>query len=198
MGGARALFASLGASLSFVAGAALSLLAVTFVVAYHVSHVGIQKAPAQSVFVSEWTPPAPGERSRSPATLIVPASRPSAPKAAARASRRRVDPHAVLAAAVGSRMRPPPAAPDVGDMGPVAPPPAPTSAELKPAAGDGVREVGAALSATVQGTAGATDAVYAPLGPPVAEAVQKVLDLVTALLQGTTTAIGGALDAARP
>jgi hypothetical protein len=187
MGGARALFASLGASLSFVAGAALSLLAVTFVVAYHVSHVGIQKAPAQSVFVSEWTPPAPGERSR-----------PSAPKAAARASRRRVDPHAVLAAAVGSRMRPPPAAPDVGDMGPVAPPPAPTSAELEPAAGDGVREVGAALSATVQGTAGATDAAYAPLGPPVAEAVQKVLDLVTALLQGTTTAIGGALDAARP
>jgi hypothetical protein len=146
------------------------------------------------VFVFERSPTTPGEQAPGSAALITLTARPSASKPPPSEARRRADPHALRAAAGGSRIpQPPPADPDVSDLGPIAPPaPAtPIEPERKPMTGDGMREVGDALGATVQRTAGATDAFSAPLGPPVSEAVQKVLDLVTALLQGPTAAIGG-------
>jgi hypothetical protein len=200
MGGARGLFASLGASISFVAGAALSLLAVTCVFANHVS-TGVPQGPQPgAVFVEERSPapsgaPAPGANAVVVRAAAAPAS---ASKHAASVGRRRSESHAMRVEPAVSQMRQPTAVADVTDLGPVATPPAPTPSEARPTTGDGVREVGDALSATVQGTAGATDAVSAPLGPPVSQAVQNALDIVTSLLHGATATVGHAVDATLP
>jgi hypothetical protein len=196
MGGARALFASLGASVSFMAGAALSLLAVATVFGYHAATATMQESRPSAVNVSGAAPP--GARSRGPAAVVVvPAPRPPASKPSR--VKRRGDPRARRAGAGGSRIpQPAPAAPGVSDLGPIAPPAPVIAAEPTSTTGDGVREVGDALSATVHGTTGATGALSVPLGPPVTEAVQKVLDVVTALLHGATTAIGATADATLP
>jgi hypothetical protein len=182
-----------------MAGAALSLLAVAFVFGYHATTDAMEESPSLAVTVSERSPASPGPRSRVPSDLFVSAARPSASKPARSRLKRSADLHALRAAAGGSRIPiSPPVRPGVTDIGPIVAPAPAIGAEPTPTTGDGVREVGNALSATVQGTAGATDAVSAPLGPPVTAAVQKVLDLVTALLQGTTAAIGSTADAAPP
>jgi len=79
------------------------------------------------------------------------------------------------------------------------PPPATTdpSAGINPqapAAGDGVRELGDSVSATVDGTGGTAGNVAAPLGPPVSQAVQEVLNLLNGLIEGATGGLGAALD----
>jgi hypothetical protein len=196
MGGARGLFASLGASISFVAGAALSLLVVTFIFANHVSTGVLQAPQSHAVFVYERSPEPSRAPSRGSDAVVVRAARAAASKPARRVVERRPVSHALRAEPGGSRMRQPATVAGVSDLGPASPPPAP--AEPGPMAGDGVREVGDALSATVQGTAGATDGVSAPLGPPVSQAVQHVLDLVTSMLHGAANAIGGAVDATLP
>jgi hypothetical protein len=198
MGGARGLFASLGASISFVAGAALSLLAVTFVFANHDSTDVMQAPPSHAVFVYEPSPAASGAPARGADAVVVRAPSASASKPSAGVVRRHRVARALRVQPAASRVRQPTVVAGVSDLGPAAPPPAPTTAEPRPTTGDGVREVGDALNATVQGTAGPTDAVAAPLGPPVSQAVQKVLDLVTSLLHGATTAAGHGADATLP
>ena len=62
-----------------------------------------------------------------------------------------------------------------------------------------MRDVGDAVGATVQSTGKSAGAVTAPLlGPPVAKAVQDVLDLLSSVLQGATGALAGVLDRAVP
>jgi len=70
----------------------------------------------------------------------------------------------------------------------------PQPAQHTPATGDGVRRVGDDLSSTAHSTGQALADVTAPLSPPVSAAVQKVLDLVAALLRRTTNGLGGTLD----
>src|SRR4051812_11874302 len=92
MGGARALIASLGASISLVAGAAIALLLKSVVVAYP-GFIGDDEAPAASsaLVIEEQSPAAvrsPGKAREGSATVLIkatPASRKAA--APARASR---------------------------------------------------------------------------------------------------------------
>jgi hypothetical protein len=185
----------LGASISFVAGAALSLLVVTFVFANRVGTGVRQAPPSHAVFVYDRSPAAPGAPARGAGAVVLRAGPASPSRPAAGASRRRADARALRVERAASRMRQPTVVAGVSDLGPAAPTPAPTAAQSRPTTGDGVREAGDALSATVQGSAGASDGVSAPLGPPVSEAVQKVLDLVTSLLHGASTAVGHVADA---
>lgn len=199
MGGARALIASLGASFSLVAGAAVSLLLLSFVFALP-GLAGGGDAPAASGPVLLESEPLPARASRgapgpetSAAVLI---SAPERSRAAARPARR--ESAARREAAAGT----PSFNPGVRDLSPPAPPAPATDtppAAPDPALGDSVRDVGDIVTATVQGTGAAAGELTAPLlGPPVSKAIQDVLDLLAAVLQGATSALGGALDKTLP
>lgn len=193
MGGMRALLASLGAGISLVAGAALSLLVVSFVFAYD-GLTGSTDAPTASAAVLVQDTPAAdsanaragGER-RSGAVVITAPRRSSSPQSAG--TKRRKSREATRGETSPS---PPSAAPDASaDPAPGDPSSQPSA--RAPGAGDGVRDLGAAVSSTVDTTGAAT----APLlGAPVSQAVQKVLDAIDDLLKGTTGALAGALDQA--
>ena len=198
MGGARALIASLGASISLMAGAALSLLVVSFVFAYGGIPDGIsaQAPPAALALAgSPTTTPAGASRPRSePAPVVIRATPAAAPRPAKRSSARQP----------ARKAAPAPTQPSFNPGVRSLEPPASTPATGKPsghapATGDGVREVGDAVSATVQSTGkSAGNAATQLLGPPVSKAVQQVLDLLTSVLQGATGGLGGALDGAVP
>ncbi|MEA2148196.1 MAG: hypothetical protein QOD69_26 [Solirubrobacteraceae bacterium] len=198
MGSTRALFASIGVSVSLIAAAALSLFAVSVVIAFGGWSAGIgESGPATTlVFASH---PAPAKHGRAHKAAVAPVvlhaaapSRPrtSPPPRAHAIARTGSDAHArVISHAMITSGPPKPV---------VQAPPAPAPAavvQTKPATGDGVRRVGEGLSSTVEGTGKALAAVTAPLGPPVTAAVQKVIDLVATLLQRTTSSLAGTLDA---
>ena len=82
------------------------------------------------------------------------------------------------------------------DLGPARTSPSTTTPGAN--TGDGVREVGEAVSATVNGTSAAAGSATAPLGPPVSAAVQDVLDLLSSVVQGATGGLAGTLDKALP
>jgi hypothetical protein len=198
MGGARALIASLGASFSLVAGAALSLLVVSFVFAYDGFTGAVDLPPPASALVLESdsaeAPPA-GTTVRGATTPVVirpaPAATP-AKRSESRAPRSQPDRTPTPTPAFNPRVR---------DLQPHAPDPSALGAPAArlPAVGDGVRDVGDAVSATVQDTGKSAAEVTAPLlGPPVAQAVQDVLDLLTSVLKGATGALGGVVDTALP
>jgi hypothetical protein len=195
MGGARALIASLGASISLVAGAALSLLVVSFVFAYDgfTSNVELPDSATALVVRSPTTPTAPsrGAAGQAAAPVVITATPTPAPARKAKASA--VPQQAARRVAPPAR---PTFDPGVQSLRPRAPAPAAVPVVRKPATGDGVRDVGEAVGATVKKT-GLAGAV-APLGPPVSQAVQDVLDLLTAALQGATGGLGGVLDNAVP
>jgi len=199
MGGARALIASLGASFSLVAGAALSLLVVSFVFAYDGFSGGVDLPPPASALVLESgaTQAAPaGAKARGTTDTAV-VIRPAPAASRAKSSESRTS---------GSQRQGTPTAapgfdPGVRDLVPHAPNPSAPSAPAPrpPAVGDGVRDVGEAVSATVQGTGKSAKDVTAPLlGPPVAQAVQDVLDLLTSVLTKTAAALGGVVDSTIP
>ncbi len=193
MGGARALIASLGASISLVAGAAVSLLFFSVVFALP-GFTGSSDAPRASAPVVVESRVAAEQRARGEAVReAASAVLISAPK---------------TARATGSAVRGPAAArlvedtdtpsfnPGLRELEPaVRPPAAATPATPKPALGDGVRGVGDAVTATVQGTG---DAAAPLLGPPVSQAIQDVLDLLASVLEGATSTLGGVLDTAVP
>ncbi len=197
MGGARAFIASFGAGISLVAGAAISLLFLSLLFAYDGITGGVDVPATASVVVvgSESSQGTPARRATdsTPAVVIRPAA-PAAQQAKRSAAR---PPRTSLAE------RPTPEAaynPGVRELDP-APPAAAEQAPVDrpPAVGDGVREVGDAVGATVQSTGKSAGAVAAPLlGPPVAKAVQDVLDLLSSVLQGATGALAGVLDRAVP
>jgi hypothetical protein len=197
MGGARAFIASFGAGISLIAGAAISLLFLSLLFAYDGITDGIDVPAAASVVVVDASSSQTARaRQASPATPAVtirppaPAAQP-AKRAASRPARTTVTAQPAPAAEFN---------PGVRDLDPAAStPPAQAPATHPPAIGDGVRDVGDAVSATVQGTGKSAGAAAAPLlGPPVTKAVQDVLDVLTAVLQGATGALGGVLDAAVP
>ena len=198
MGGARALIASLGASISLVAGAAIALLLMSVVVAYP-GFVGDDDAPAASraLVIEDQSPTAVRsrrEQARVASSTVLIKSTPAPRKAPARASR------AQRPRSAGSPVTRPKFNPGIRDLNPppaqpaTSAPPAPPA----PAAGDGVRDVGDTLSATVKGTGHAAGQAAQVLGPPVSQAVQDVLDLLTSVLEGATGGLAGALDKTLP
>src|ERR1700712_957485 len=164
MGGARALIASLGASISLVAGAALSLLLVSFVVAIDGFAGGVDASASRAVITLHG--PAPATPSASamgprPANAVVV----KAPAPKPRALPQRVRARSGMGAESGSlQVSPPVQGP--GGVGELAPPPAPTteSGPATPSTVDGVREIGDAVSATLRNTDAAARAMAAPLG----------------------------------
>jgi hypothetical protein len=199
MGNPRALFASIGVSVSLVAAAALSLFTVSVVIAFGGWSAGLgESAPATTLVFGPTGPTrstdtTAAEENRHAVVLRAPAAprpRPAAPKAARVA--------ASAGAAIREHAISHPAKVSVAPTAVVAPPvAAPAQVTPQVATGDGVRRLGDDLSSTVHNTGKALTAVTAPLGPlgaPVSSAVQKVVDLVAQLLQRTTGALGGTLD----
>ncbi len=196
MGSTRAVFASIGVSVSLVAAAALSLFAVSVVIAFGGWSAGMGDSGSATTLVFGASDPMPAKTVHSAKAVLAPvvlrAARPAPRRAAAPPRARAVaqrgsDAHArVISHAVISSVPPKPV---------IRQPPAPAAAPHITATGDGVRRVGEDLSSTAHSTGKALADVTAPLGPPVSAAVQKVLDLVAALLRRTTNGLGGTLDA---
>jgi hypothetical protein len=198
MGSTRALFASIGVSVSLVAAAALSLFAVSVVIAFGGWSAGLGGSEPITTIVFGATQPSHAKTTsttplvaRAPVVRRVPAA-PQPQRAAKRPARLATTRGAGIATSVVSR-------PVVTSRPPVVPQPtAATSVPVaapKPATGDGVRRAGEDLSSVVHKVGDALGTVVAPLAPPVNSAVQKVLDLVAVLLQRTTSSLGGTLDA---
>lgn len=190
MGGARALIASLGASISLVAGAALSLLVVSFVFAYDgLAGSGFEGSISHArVVVSDPDPVTTIGRADGSGAAKVVVSAP-APRAPAQGKAASGDNSASVQArkAAGSRTviaPPPPATTD----------PSAGIDPQAPAAGESVRELGDSVSATVDGTGQSAGNVAAPLGPPVSQAVQEILNLLNGLIEGATGGLGATLD----
>lgn len=179
-----------------VAAAALSLLVVTLVFAIDGFTGAAQEPGPRTAFLIKAQPAPDAEVSepRRPDPVVIreaPAAPPPREQVAQSAPERqgvRTDP---------GEQRPPSFTPRVRDIGPVVTPPT-GAADPAPAAGDGVREVGDAVTSTLSGTGNAAGGATAPLGPPVSEAVQDVLDVVIGLLEGATGGIAGALDKTAP
>lgn len=200
MGGMRAVLASLGASVSLVAGAALALLAASFIFAYDGIVGSVDASPGQTSL--QVTPPASQERgggasasSDTTPTLVVEPRKPAAakrstPKSQARAATGVSENRAPSS---GVKTPPPPAA---------APAPAPTPApqHASPAkpqtskTGDGVRKFGDGVADAVQDTGKALGGAVQPLSPPVSQAVEKVLDVIATVVQNAVNGLAGALD----
>jgi hypothetical protein len=194
MGGARALIASLGASFSLVAGAALSLLVISFVFAYDgLAGSGYDGAGANAQVVvpdlAATTARVRQQGGRSANAVVIaaaPAARAAAePRPAARKA----------AAAEGDVEARQPAKPRVFVPAPTTDPTTSGSESQTPgAAGEGVRELGDSVSSAIGDTGVATTGVTATLGPPVSETVQELLNLINGLIGGATDGLGGALD----
>ena len=194
MGGARALIASLGASISLVAGAALSLLVVSFVFAYDglVGEVGETRAQAAlrvKVQAPQTARSRESSRDSAPVVVRVQAPKPASTVVATGQARGLRDQGATRT------RRPVGGTSGFIDPGtPTAPPVASEPAPRDPTTGDEVRDLGDAVSGTVQNTGQAAGQAAAPLGPPVTQAVQDVLNLVASLLEGATGAVGATVD----
>lgn len=194
MGGTRALFASIGVSVSLVAAAALSLLAVSVVIAFGGWPAGLGESGSPVALVLAGAAPTKAEdaSSRHAAPIVLAArprhraALPGAPVATkpVRAAEERV-----------ARRRFVSKSPAV-EPAPAAPAPVATPAPKKqPAAtGEAVRGLGDGLSSTAQNTGKALGEVTEPLSPPVSSAVQKVADLAAGVLQRTTNGLGSTLD----
>jgi hypothetical protein len=195
MDSTRALFASIGVSVSLVAAATLSLFAVSVVIAFGGWSAGLGGSDATTTLVFGPTAPLHAKQMRAlqadrePVVLKAPApSRPRNPVApAGRVVAKPSDARAISNAAVSTAV----------PMAQSSPQPivtSPTPPAHKTPTGDGVRQAGKDLSSVAHNTGKALSDVTAPLAPPVSAAVQKVLDLVAALLQRTTNTLGGTVD----
>jgi hypothetical protein len=197
MDSTRALFASIGASVSLVAAAALSLFTVSIVIAFGGWSAGLGESGPATTLVFGPTGPTrstdamTASAHRRPVVLRAPAAtrpRPSAsaPARGAASAGAAVPARAISHPAKVSAAPPVPATQPVATPGPI---PAHNLAT-----GDGVRRAGEDLSSTVHSAGKALADVTAPLGPPVSAAVQKVVDLVALLLRRTTNGLGSTLD----
>jgi hypothetical protein len=196
MDSTRALFASIGVSVSLVAAAALSLFAVSVVIAFGGWSAGLGGSEPTTTLVFGPTASVHAKQMRATATdrkpvvLKAPApSRPSKPagEPPARVVAKPSDAHAISNTAVSTAVPMAQSNPQ-----PIVSSPTPTA--HKTPTGDGVRQAGKDLSSVAHQTGKALSDVTAPLAPPVSAAVQKVLDLVAALLQRTTNSLGGTVD----
>ena len=188
----------MGASISLVAGAALSLLFVSFLFAYDGVGVGFEETTTHAALVvdggSAVNPrQAGGGATRDAAPVVI--ANPAARDAVQRPAR----PAVVRESSAAVQTRPAPATAGVPDLGAVSERPATSNpGGSGPGAGDGVRDLGNGVSTTVGETGDAAGDATAPLGPPVSQAVQDVLNVVLSLLEGATDVLAGTLDTARP
>ena len=202
MSGTRALFASIGASVSLVVAAALSLLAVSAVFAFGGWSTPVAESARQSALVltADATPKrAAGVK---PVKLPAPMHASRQARAAARASAAKPTPRAATTLVTNRSARtrgsiagvtsPDLSLPQASDAKPLSPAPA------KKASGDGVRTAGEDLSSTVQSTGNALTQVTDELLPPVTKTVQTVVNIVAALLRRTTNGLGNVVDGALP
>ena len=199
----RALFASIGASVTLVCAAALSLLAVSAVFAFggwSTSSSGSNQMPA---IVFAGVPVASAGSELAAGTGQV-ASGPLVVRAPVRTATRREGARSG-ANATGAADRS--AAPRLrsgssrGSGNPIAvapPPPAAPAAVKQKTTGDHVRKAGDTLSTTVQDTGTALAEAAQPLAPPVSSAVQQVLNVVAELVRRATGGLGGTLDTLLP
>ena len=199
MSGTRALFASIGASVSLVAAAALSLLAVSAVFAFGGWSDPVAQSASQTALIladGRDGPSRVAERKayvlprRAPAARLAP-DRPPGRPAAAHGLRRRAGRHHAVGQEPTAQGLPLPAARQrAGDADRH---PAGARAPKK-SAGDGVRTAGEDLSGKVQNTGDALAQITDPLLPPVTAATQKVLNVVAELLRRTTNGLGSTVD----
>jgi hypothetical protein len=201
MGSTRALFASIGVSVSLVAAAALSLFTVSVVIAFGGFSAGMGGSePIETLVIAQTTttPAKAGSahHSAAPVVLRAPAARPRRHAPAARPPAVRKIARDAGAGRVVRRSvaHAPSLQPPSVQEPPAATPPAPAPKHDAPPTGDAVRRLGDDLSSAAQNTGKALGEVTAPLAPPVSSAVQKVLDVVAETLQRTTNGLGGALD----
>jgi len=202
MSGTRALFASIGASVSLVAAAALSLLAVSAVFAFGGWSTPVAESTRQSALVL--TADAAPKRASTAKSVKLPApihaSREARAAARASGTAKRLRADVALAANRSARTHGSIAGvtnqdlslPQGSDAKPLAPAPA------KKAAGDGVRTAGEDLSSTVQSTGNALTQLTNELLPPVTKTVQTVVNVLAALLRRTTNGLGTVVDGALP
>lgn len=201
MRNAGALFASIGASAMLICAVALTLFAVSLVVALKGIDGGDTK-PAGTLVLD---PARSGSGSRSagmakavPVAVVSPV--PGRSTAAERRASRRRDRVRANAASTASAA---PGSSNVTEIGkgtsdepPLQEPSAPTATSPPaPNLGDGVRQIGDGVSSTVRATGSKLAEATAPLGPVVSTATLEVLNLVAALIKGTTDALGGLLGA---
>jgi hypothetical protein len=202
MGGTRAVIASLGASISIVACAALGLFAVSVLFAYPGIAGSLNGSGSSPTLVVATRIPAPATKAG--AKAAVKPLRVSAPVLRTPSKPQTISVKRPASAIVDSpsgsgRTRRPATTSSTADVAAVTAPPASSATVVaKPKVGDGVRELGDTLTGTVQKTGEGVGAVAKPLGPPVSKAVQDVLNLaITAindLLKKTTGGLAGALD----
>ena len=200
MAGTRAIFASIGASVTLVAAAALSLLAVSAVLAFGGwADTTPSSVDSPLLVFAGSTLATPSDtqiavRTESPLVVRAPERRAERSAASAPSSRTQDQRSAERAA---SAVQPRSGRPRVNL--PTAPPPPPApAAPQRDTAGDHVSKVGESLSSTVQGTGSALADATQPLAPPVSAAVQQVLNIVAELVRRTTDGLGGALDTLVP
>jgi len=195
MGGTRAVLASLGASVSLVAGAALALLAASFIFAYDGIFGSVDASPGKtslqvaSLAFQERGGGASAGSDTTPTLVVEPrkpaAARRSAPKSQARAETGVSENRAPSS---GVKTPPPP------DAAPAPQPAAPAKPQTSKT-GDGVRKLGDKVADTVQDTGKALGGAVQPLSPPVSQAVEKVLDVIATVVQNAVNGLAGALDA---
>lgn len=181
MSGTRSLFASIGASLSLVAAAALSLLAVSAVFAFGGWSDPVAEAGRQQTLIIADANPSPGQKP----LVLAARERPRPTPTAARPS---APPQPTPQAGI-ARSASPPREPVLPPPSPVIPEPQPpvVSDPVGPSAGEG-------LGGKVQSTGGALAQITDPLLPPVSAATQQVFDAVDELLRRSAEGVGTTVD----
>ncbi|HEV7804433.1 MAG TPA: hypothetical protein VGO80_01325 [Solirubrobacteraceae bacterium] len=192
----------MGASISLVAGAAVSLLVASFLFAYDGLPGGADDSVARAALVVDGQPPVAAlsreDGSLRDGAVVI---RPAAPaRRPVRDVARRAAGSTELrsSSTADETRRPTPNATGITDLGPVLAPPAASSGGSAPAIGDGVRQLGDSVTTKVGDTGDAAGNATFPLGPPVSQAVQDVLNIVESLLQGATNGLAGGLDKTLP
>lgn len=177
MSGTRALFASIGASLSLVAAAALSLLAVSAVFAFGGWSDPVAEPGRQQTLILADASPSSGQKP----LVLAARERPRPTPTAARPS---APPQPTPQAGVTQSASPP--------REPVLPPPPPVIPEPQPpAVTDPISpSAGQGLGGAVQSTGDALAEITDPLLPPVSAATQQVFDAVDELLRRSAEGVG--------
>jgi hypothetical protein len=180
-----------------ICAVALTLFAVSLVFALKGIDGGDTK-PAGTLVLDPVRSGSAGKAKAVPVAVVSPV--PGRSTAAERRASRRRDRVRANAASTASAA---PGSSNVTEIGkgtsdepPLQEPSAPTATSPPaPNLGDGVRQIGDGVSSTVRATGSKLAEATAPLGPVVSTATLEVLNLVAALIKGTTDALGGLLGA---
>jgi len=201
-----ALIASIGTSAMLVAAVTISLLSVSAVFALGGFEGSRDASSADELVLDLQSRSGSGSEARSgsggsdrPAAVAVVERSPARSRGPARRSARNGD---TVRASAASTARASSATSRVSALGEgtanpapeVQQPAGPRNNKRAPNLGDGVRQLGDGVSSAVRQTGSKLAVATKPL-MPVSAAVQQVLDLLAAVLKGTTDALGGVLGA---